>query len=136
MYDKVIVPTDGSEFSMKGVKEGLDVAKKMDIPVIAIYVIEFGDIKISNDISSDFERAAAEALKEVGELADEIGVELEKKIFKGSPYKKITEHAGENDIIFIASHGHSGFRDLFLGSTTERVLKQAKCTVAVVKGEE
>ncbi len=136
MYEKVILPTDGSEFALKGVKEGLDLASSMDIPVTAIYVIEFGDIKLSNDISSHFEEAAAKALDQIEEEADKKGVELDKKISKGAPFKKITDIADDKDIIFIASHGHSGFRELFMGSTTERVLKRAKCTVAVVKGQE
>jgi len=136
MYEKIILPTDGSEFAMKGVKEGLEVAAKLDIPAVAVHVIEFGDIKIAGDITSHFEEEAAEALDKVEDVADEMGVELDKKLFKGAPYKKITDLAGENDIIYIASHGHSGFRELFMGSTTEKVLRKAKCTVAVVKGEE
>ena len=46
------------------------------------------------------------------------------------------DYDDNDDIIYIASHGSSGFRELFMGSTTDRVLKRANCTVAVVKGEE
>ncbi len=135
MYEKIIVPTDGSEFSMKGVREGIELASALNIPVHAVYVIDIGDIKISEKVVSHFEDEAEEALDKVERLAEKEGVELEKKTFKGSPYKKITEYASENDIIYMASHGQSGFRELFMGSTTERVLKRAKCTVAVVKEE-
>ncbi|MFW6196097.1 MAG: universal stress protein [Thermoplasmatota archaeon] len=136
MYDKIIVPTDGSEFSMKGVKEGIELASALNIPVHAVYVIEVGDIRISDKVISHFEDEAAETLNKVEDLAEKMGAKLEKKTFRGTPYKKITEYASENDIIYMASHGHSGFRDLFMGSTTERVLKKANCTVAVVKGKE
>jgi len=136
MYDKIIVPTDGSEFSMKGVREGIELASALNIPVHALYVIEVGDINISEKVVSHLEDEAADALDKVEELAEKMGVELEKKTFRGTPSKKIAEHASENDIIYIASHGQSGFRELFMGSTTERVLKRAKCTVAVVRKEE
>ncbi len=136
MYEKIIVPTDGSEFAMKGLKEGLELARRLKVPVTAIHVIDIGDIGVAVDFTSHFERAAEKIMKDVGELADEMGVELEKEISKGAPYKKITEYAGESDIIYMSSHGHSGFRDLFLGSTTDRVLKHADCTVAVVKQED
>ncbi len=135
MYEKIIVPTDGSEFSMKGVREGVELASALNIPVHALYVIDIGDIKISEKVVSHFEDEAAEALDKVERLVEKDDVELVKKTFKGSPYKKITEYASENDIIYMASHGQSGFRELFMGSTTERVLKRAKCTVAVVKEE-
>jgi len=136
MYDKIIVPTDGSEFSMKGVREGIELASALNIPVHALYVIEVGDIKISEKVVSHLEDEAADALDKVERLAEKEGVELEKKTFRGTPSKKIAEHASKNDIIYIASHGQSGFRELFMGSTTERVMKRAKCTVAVVKKEE
>lgn len=136
MYDKIIVPTDGSEFSMKGVKEGIELASALNIPVHALYVIDIEDINISEKVVSHFEDEAEEALDKIEELAEKMGVELEKKTFRGTPSKKIAEHASVNDIIYIASHGQSGFRELFMGSTTERVMKRAKCTVAVVKRDE
>jgi len=136
MYRRIIVPTDGSEFAMKGVKEGLLMAKSLDRPATAIFVIEVGDIRVSEHIQQTLKKGAEKALNEVEEEAKKIGVALEKKIFKGAPYKKITDYADNDDIIYIASHGSSGFRELFMGSTTDRVLKRANCTVAVVKGEE
>ncbi|MFO7792064.1 MAG: universal stress protein [Candidatus Saliniplasma sp.] len=134
MYQKIIVPTDGSEIAMKGVKEGLNLAKALDKPATAIYVLEVGDIKMSENVKDTLKRGAEKALQEVEEIADELGVELEKKIFKGAPYEKITEYAGDDDIIYISSHGSSGFRELFMGSTTDRVVKRANCTVSIVKG--
>ena len=134
MYDKIIVPTDGSEISMKGVKEGLNLAKALNKPATAIFVLEVGDIKMSENLEKTLRKGAEKTLSDVEKAADEIGVDLEKKILKGVPYKKITEFAGEDDIIYISSHGSSGFRDLFMGSTTDRVVKQANCTVSIVKG--
>jgi nucleotide-binding universal stress UspA family protein len=39
------------------------------------------------------------------------------------------------DLIVTASHGRSGVSRLLLGSTAESVLRQAACTVMVIKSE-
>ncbi|MFP3871982.1 MAG: universal stress protein [Candidatus Natronoplasma sp.] len=134
MYRRVILPTDGSEESMKAVKEGMKLASFLDVPATAIHVIEMGDLYIPEDMEKSLKRSGEKILEEVEALADEMGVELETKIFKGTPYKRISGYAEEDDVIYISSHGSSGFKELFLGSTTNRLLKHAKCTVAMVKG--
>jgi len=134
MYREVILPTDGSDLAMEGVREGMKLAAALDIPATAIYVVEIGDIKISGEIKESLKKTAERALDQVQDMADEMGVELESKIMKGEPYEEICEYAQEDDIIYISSHGMSGFRELFLGSTTKRILQHAECTVSVVKG--
>ena len=135
MYRRVILPTDGSDLVMKGVKEGLKLAHTLDIPATAIYVIEMGEIRISDKVKKSLEDTGERALEEVRKKADEMDVELESKVLKGTPYEKICDFAGDEDVIYISSHGMSGFRELFMGSTTNRILKHADCTVSVVKGK-
>ncbi|MBS3782235.1 MAG: universal stress protein [Candidatus Thermoplasmatota archaeon] len=134
MYRKVILPTDGSDLAMEGVREGLKLAGSLGIPATAICVVEIGDIHISGKIKESLKETAERALGQVEEMAEDMDVELESKIMKGTPYKEICEYAKEDDVIYISSHGMSGFRELFLGSTTKRILQHADCTVSVVKG--
>ncbi len=134
MYRRIILPTDGSELAMQGVKEGLKLAKTLDVPATAIYVVEMGDIRISDKVKNSLKKTAERALKEVERAADGMGVDLETKMMKGNPYEEICEFAKEDDVIYISSHGMSGFREIFMGSTTNRILQHASCTVSVVKG--
>ncbi|MBS3816270.1 MAG: universal stress protein [Candidatus Thermoplasmatota archaeon] len=134
MYRRVVLPTDGSELAMKGVKEGMRLAESLDVPVTAIYVVELGEIALSESAQKTIKKKGEQALEKVRELAEEADVEFEAKIMKGTPYKRISEYAEDDDVIYISSHGSSGFRDLFLGSTTQRLMKHADCTVSVVKG--
>ena len=39
-------------------------------------------------------------------------------------------------VIVIATHGYSGFKHLFMGSTAERVVRHAPCPVLVVREHE
>jgi len=134
MYRRVILPTDGSDLAMEGVREGMKLAAALEVPATAIYVIEMKNIRISEKIKESLKETAKRSLKQVEVLAEEMDVELESKMMKGEPYEEICEYAQEDDVIYISSHGMSGFRELFLGSTTNRILQHADCTVSVVKG--
>ncbi len=138
MYDKVIVPTDGSEVAEIGVEEGLQLAKSLDIPALCLYVI---DISTLEELDGGEQENARRGIKNVGEKAletvrkkaHEMGVDIETKNLVGKPHKRILDVSDEGDIIYMSSHGASGFSELVFGSTTERVIQNAECTVAVVK---
>ncbi len=139
MYDKVVVPTDGSKIGEKGVVEGLKVAKDLDIPALSVYVVDLSEYDhVKNDsvresVKNSKKKAGERALKFARKKAHELGVDIETQLLLGKPYKRIIDASNEEDIIFICSHGASGFSEIFFGSTTDKVLKEADCTVAVVR---
>jgi nucleotide-binding universal stress UspA family protein len=53
----------------------------------------------------------------------------------GKPYQKILETAKDKgaDIIVLGSHGYTGIRRVYIGSTAERVVRHAPCHVLVVR---
>jgi len=57
------------------------------------------------------------------------------EIKKGTPYQVILEEEKKKsiDMIIIPPHGKAGFKDFFLGSTVDKVVNNAGCTVVVVK---
>ena len=138
MYGKVILPTDGSDCAMKGVKEGLEFAERLGLKAIAVYVISTSEFEslhhesIKGSAKSGLKDKGKKVLEEVEEIAEGRNIDLEKKLLVGKPYKEITAQADEDDIIYISTHGLSGFTHLFLGSTTDRVLKHSKATISVV----
>ncbi len=147
MYGKVIIPTDGSEYSLVSVKEGLELARSLNIPAVAVHVIPpyhpgkaFGRYRIEelghrclNEMVKILKDRGDSILSEVKNLAGEMDVELETNTFEGRVYEKICELAEDEDIIYISSHGLSGISSYLLGSTTERVLKHSNADVAVVR---
>ncbi|MBS3781440.1 MAG: universal stress protein, partial [Candidatus Thermoplasmatota archaeon] len=129
-----------SKCAMEGVKEGLEFGEELGIKVIAVYVVNTSEFEslhhesIRASAKSGLKEKGKKALGDVKEAAEGRDIELETKLLAGKPYRKITQLADENDIIYISTHGLSGFSNLFLGSTTERVLKNTEATVAVVNG--
>ena len=53
----------------------------------------------------------------------------------GVPYQIIiqTAKAEKSDLIIIATHGRSGVAHIFMGGTTEKVIRRAPCPVLVVR---
>jgi universal stress protein A len=62
----------------------------------------------------------------------------EELVHIGRPYEEIITVAKEHkaDLIIIATHGRSGLKHAFLGSTAERVVRHAPCPVLVVRERE
>lgn len=141
MYERVIIPTDGSDCAEIGVEEGLYMAKTLEVPALAIYVIDTSEYEglhhqsIKDSAKRGLKKKGKQALDSVREKAEKWDVELNTEIIVGKPYEKITEQAGVKDVIFISSHGASGWTKLFVGSTTDKVIKNAECTVSVVNGK-
>ena len=56
----------------------------------------------------------------------------------GTAFEVITNLARdcEADLIVITTHGHTGLKHVFLGSTAERVVRHAPCPVLVVRKRE
>lgn len=115
-------------------------ARTLGKKAIGVYVINASEYSslhhstIKESARSGLKDKGEVALSKLKEMAEEKSVELETEIEEGKPYKEIVKIAGANDVIYISSHGLSGFSQLFLGSTTQRVLKHANCTVSVVSG--
>ena len=56
----------------------------------------------------------------------------------GAPFDEICKAAKEieSDLIVIATHGYTGLKHVFLGSTAERVVRHAPCPVLIVRERE
>jgi nucleotide-binding universal stress UspA family protein len=63
-------------------------------------------------------------------------IETKTKIAKGVAWERIVEEcrSGGHDIVIIGSRGLGGWKGLFLGSVSKRVVEEAPCPVLIVKG--
>jgi nucleotide-binding universal stress UspA family protein len=82
-----------------------------------------------------------EATIEMGKLRRAIladGYEVDTKIAVGSPVQQVEEYvASDNiDLIVTSTHGRSGVSRLLIGSTAERLVRYASCSVLVVPNRE
>jgi len=91
------------------------------------------DAKIA-EILDKMKEAAYEQLKNtVNECASDISNKCKIKIRTGKPAIEILKEAEEikSDLIVIATRGLGDFQTAIFGSTTDKVIRHAKCSVLV-----
>lgn len=145
MYNRILLPTDGSELAARGVDHGLALAKALNLPVTVVSVIVpltgfalQGIVQAeSMDSYNEGRQKEIDDLKQIiGEKAKRAGVAADfvSKVHM-SPAAAILETAAEQGcgLIVISSHGRRGISRLMLGSQTSEVLSEAGIPVLVVK---
>lgn len=144
MYKRILVPTDGSERSVKAVEGAARFAKPLGATLVIMTVVEpYSYTNLAEyrpeSIEQYDERVTAEAeerLAAAKEIADEIGVENRVVMTKSfSPAEAIVEQAEKNgcDLIVMASHGRKGIAAVLLGSETQKVLTHSHFPVMVYR---
>ena len=139
MYEKILVPTDGSDFAKKAQKHALFLAKACDAEIIAVSVTEnnfVNGLPLDDEIyqlNQILKERSEENLKEF-DKQNEDDLKITHVIREGSPAKVILEVAKEEDVdlIVMGSSGKSGFDRFIMGSVADKVVNSAKCAVLVV----
>jgi nucleotide-binding universal stress UspA family protein len=146
----ILLPTDGSECSVKAMAYALSFARQFGGRVIALHVIDrrweeqtrvaFAEVgqDLTKKIREGYAQEAHRILKEVTDAGSKAGVPVEARIATGIPFDDIVRIGKElpADLIIMGTHGRTGVSHLLLGSVAERVVRRAPCPVLTVRKEE
>ncbi|GAB3021025.1 universal stress protein [Natronobiforma cellulositropha] len=141
MYDRVLVPTDGSDATADTLAHALPIASANDATVHALSVVDTritaaADEDTRADLEATLETETERAIAEVVDAATEAGLETVGERRRGVPAKTILTYAEEEavDLIVIGTRGKSPREKLTtLGSVSERVVDNASVPVLVVR---
>ena len=140
MYDRILIPTDGSPESAKAAEAGLDLAEELNAEVHAMSVVDaelVASTTYTSGAAKNEERMHEEAEENAAEVAEEArerGLEAVEVVKTGIPAEKIVEYADENvDAVVMGTHGRSGVRRVLLGSVTDKVVRTASVPVITVR---
>ena len=143
-FKNILVPYDGSEYSNKAFRVGLDIAKKYNSKITAISCLDtdvghvwYGfDSRVKNEILKKQKKAFENDMENFQELVKNSKVpysfeiiqtkSIAKTIISYSKSKKI-------DLIVMGSHGRKGFNKFLLGSVANAVSQQSSCPVLILK---
>lgn len=139
---RILIPIDGSEYSMHAVEYGISIAKTHpDVQIMIVHVIDEVVLDKLTKINEreNFERE----LKNDGQrhvsyavgIAEKEGVKTTSLIAKGRPFEQIVHLAKDlnMDLIVMGTYGRRGAERILIGSVAERVIEYAHCPVLVVK---
>ena len=141
MYDRILVPTDGSEEGERAVRHAIDLAVAHDATIHAVYVVDsasYGGVPMETaweGLHEMLEREGEAALDRVVELGDESGVPVETALLEGTPAKQVVRYAESEDcdLVVMGTHGRGGIDRLLLGSVAERVVRSSEVPVLTVQ---
>ncbi len=146
MYDRIIVPLDGSELASEALIHGKNLAKRLDVPIHLVRAIDPSvfsggmgpvgmgfDYTAINELISEEEQDASSFIDtQVAALVSE-GYAASGVVLRGSAAMAIISATREGDLVAMASHGRTGVRRWFLGSVAEEVLRQATVPVLLIR---
>jgi nucleotide-binding universal stress UspA family protein len=145
MFQRILVPTDGSDISKKAVHTAVGLARSLGARVFTLSVKEPFPYSAVTEMQptppQEFldaqERIAAARVKEVQDACIGAGLPACEghTVEALHPWEAVIEHARRErcDLIVMASHGRRGVTALLLGSETQKVLTHSTIPVLVVR---
>ena len=140
-HSKIVVPTDFSEQADEALRRAGVLAGQLGAEVHLVHVLEpvvfFETDLISVYPMEEIVDAMREgARKRLAKQADAVEFDVTTHLNEalGDPSRAICEFAGElpADLIVVGRHGRQGVLDhMLIGSTAERVVRHAPCSVLV-----
>ena len=140
MYDRILVPTDGSEPAAVAGDMAIALAEAFEADVHAVFVQETGGwpFGLSEEETAELRRLGEEAVGQIADRAAEAGIEATTAVLEDSDpiHETVLAYADEHDIdaIVIGTRGRSGVGRMLVGSVTEQLLRES--TIPVVTAHE
>ena len=144
LYDRILVPTDGSPKGKRAVEHALELAAVHDAEVHALYAVDTASYAGTGmeatwaGIGDLLREDAEEAVEQVKALAGGTDVAVETRVVEGAPGREIVRYATDAgcDLIVMGTHGRGGIDRLLLGSVAERVVRRSPVPVLTVRLRE
>lgn len=142
----ILVPTDGSETSLKAAAFAGDIARALNAKVTVLLVMDGRSIVAEawNAQEPDAvetvrkrieDRASQEDLPPTNSAIGEVPAGTETVHLWGNPADEIVDFVKKNDIdlIVMGSHGRGVLKRAILGSVSHAVVNTAECAVTIVR---
>jgi nucleotide-binding universal stress UspA family protein len=148
MYDKILVPLDGSPTAARGFDEALALARALKSALVLLHVVDTAPVMVEmvtattwQDISDSLRQQGQQLLEQAHEAATAQGVASESRLIEGriEPVADIIvaeATASHCALVVMGTHGRRGFSHVVMGSNAERVVRQCPLPVLLVRQPE
>ncbi|HMQ48529.1 MAG TPA: universal stress protein [Saprospiraceae bacterium] len=124
----ILVPTDFSDFATLAADAAAELARRFEAKLFFFHCLE---------------NSPSDTAPEVDQVADTLNayrgkypeIDIQTGYASGTVAATIAQYAAEHaiDFLVMGSHGRSGKSEYFIGSVTQKVIRQVHCPVLVVK---
>ncbi len=131
---KILYPTDFSSHSTQAYFHALALAEKhkASLTIMYVYAPAFGTPEVHGKGAEDriYWREQLEQIRPVNSK-----IPVHHVFVEGDPASQIVRYAADAgiDLIVMGTHGRTGVERLLMGSVAEKVMRDAHCSVLVVK---
>jgi nucleotide-binding universal stress UspA family protein len=159
MYQRILVPIDGSPVSQRGLEEAIRLAKLAQGRLRLVHVLDEMSLALAMDAQSGMAGKwlqtvrddGARILEDAKRIALAEGIEVETALherYSATVYPAVVSESGVHDIVIneatqwgadlivLGTHGRRGVSRLFLGSSAERILRLAPVPVLLVRTQD
>jgi nucleotide-binding universal stress UspA family protein len=141
---RILVPTDFSDYAEYALKVAAKVARENNGEIFIVHMLELPS-QMADAVSSGaaipeimlFLNKAHEKLEELLERDYLQGIKVSEAIKYERAFEGIIKHSEDYDIdmVIMGSHGASGVKELLVGSTTEKIVRNSDAPVLIIKNE-
>lgn len=150
MFGNILIATDGSKHSEHAAKVGIELASLSKGNVMAVYIADMGSYfapvsdvgfniasEVMDSVRSSILKIGESAVHQIEDMAKNAGVPGEGRVIEGRPAEDIMKLAEDAnmDVIVMGSIGKTGLEKFLLGSVAEKVVRNSKVPVLIVRGD-
>ncbi|WP_253738651.1 universal stress protein [Halohasta salina] len=138
MYDRILVPVDGSDPATVALDHALAIAASHDATVDVLHVADTNvpsQTRIGTDVIDALVEEGAQIVADARERGEPLDVITHGEVVQGEPTEAIVGYAEDNDhdLIVMGSRGQRNLNEYVLGSTTDRVVNRTERPVLTVR---
>ncbi len=147
---KILVPLDGSKFSIRALNYAMNLSKFTNSKIIGIFVVPSDDTPspiddLLNPLSSISTQGYETKMTKVGhkilenaeKRCQQNKISFAKKILFGNPGNEIIKYSEDKkigiELIVMGSQGHGHAEEILLGSVSYKVVHKSKKPVMIIK---
>lgn len=146
MYQRILMPTDGSACAHQAMEQGLQLAKTLGASVTFLHALENPlsvayaapeAMAYSSELHEGLRESAEQVLAEAKALAEEAGVPAETILVEATDPSQAIREAEENfDLVVMGTHGRRGVDRWMFGSVAEGALRRSSKPFLLIRSQE
>jgi nucleotide-binding universal stress UspA family protein len=141
MFDKILLPLDGSTLAEQAVPYAIAQAEHFGAEIILLRAVEplraaaGATSRAIESVERRLEDLAGEYLEGVAADIRARGIEVSTSVVRGRPHEEIVRFTEENevDLIVISHHGQSGLSRWLMGTVADHVARGATVPVLLIQ---
>lgn len=145
MYERILVPTDGSPTAIRGQQEAVELAKALGSQIRLVHVVNEASLVGPYPIGPTFDRLLEELrahgtriLSTAEQQVRAAGIDVDSSLLEaygGAAAEPILREATSwrATLIVCGTHGRRGMRRIVLGSDAEHILRHSSVPVLLIR---